>query len=292
MSNTGGKGRQYYPMILVDKSTGSRQLIEILSEVAHKTPKTIVAGRNFDSGDVKWTAHGKTFMVEYKKLDDVLKCISDGRFVSQLRRMHEQADYYWLLIGTEFKATDEGKLKFKKRWGKFTSGSWFEPFTNGRDPVTYYGLVGWLTTMELLGGCMLWTVQGDEQAAHWIYAKYLWSLKEKDKHKSLNVFDTSQGPKGKDSRGVKFIGKPNDIACVANALCKSLKGGIGWEKARALGRHFTSVETFMTASKSELMKVKGIGKELAERIVSCRSRVINRGDADTGAKTSKKGRVS
>jgi hypothetical protein len=300
MSNTGGKGKNYYPMILVEQSVGSKQLYEPIKEIANtRAPKAIVVKKQFKAGDIKWEAHGKKYCVEYKKLEDVLSCMIDGRFVSQLRRMQEEFDYYWLLIGNEFKATDDGAIKYRKVWGKSQggrrrgsrpgggvySGHWFEPFNHGgrANNLTYYGLIGWLTTMELPAGCGLWVVPDDQQAAHWIMGKYLWAVREWDKHKSLNVFDTSQRPSSRDKRGVKFIGTPNEIARVAYGLMG--RSGIGWEKARALSRHFTSVETFMTASEGELRKVKGIGKELASRIIEKRSRVINKADKPTTKKT-------
>lgn len=257
----------------IDNQSGSKPLIKLLRKVAGENKKLIKPGR-YESGDAHWEGvGGKKYAVEVKHMEDLLKCINDGRFVSQLRRMQRQGyDEYWLLLVDEFKAKDDGTLVYKKTFGKRAKISrWIEPWDVPGGVNTYRGLINWLTTMELLGGCHLWHVQNDKQAAWWLWAKYRWA--QKKKHKGLDVFDTSRPAPRRDKKGVKFIGKPNEIACVANALVR----GLGWEKSKALSYHFNSVEEFLLASSKELQQVKGIGKKLAEEIVLARSKKMRTG---------------
>lgn len=262
--------------LYVDPRLGSASLVSPLKKIIKRDKKHLVElvdDVQFDAGDVKWEQHGKKYCIEVKKLSDVLQCIGNGRFVSQLRRMQEQVDHYWLLIIDEFRATSAGELEFRKYFGKFKA-HWFKPFANGRGEVTAYGLYGWLTSMELPGGCHLWHAPDYKQAAHWIYGKFLWSLKKDEQHKSLNVFDTSRPSPTRDKKrgGVRFLGKPNEIAQVANALVR----GIGWEKAKVLSYGFRSVEDFMFASREDLMSIKGVGDTLADDIIRQRSKIINK----------------
>jgi ERCC4-type nuclease len=260
-----------HTVILVDDRAGSDKLIPKLKKIVGKE---LVKKTRLSSADAAWsTEDGKKWGVEVKHMPDVLKCIDDGRFVSQLRKMHDEYDEYWLLVVDEFRASTDGELEYKKYFGRIAA-HWFKPFRSraNNNEITYQGLVNWLTTMEMLGGCRVWHVANDGQAARWLAAKYKWSQKKASKHKSLNVFDTSR-PAPRKKGGVRFMGRPNEIARVANALVE----GIGWDKARELSFYFASVEEFMRANEKQLREVKGIGKKLAADIVEARGKVVGGG---------------
>lgn len=246
-------------MISIDDRAGSRDLIAPLKKIA----KCEVKKCRLTSADAAWKGvDGKTYGVEVKHLNDVIQCIQNGRFVTQLRAMQQEYDVYYLLIVDEFRSTATMELEFKKKFGR-VAAHWFHPYTNGREAVTYVGLINWITTMMHGAGCYYDHVADNDQAAAWIYAKYMWS--QKKKHKSLDVFDTSRPPARKKGK-VTFVGSPNRIAKMVNAMVD----GIGWDKAKAISYHFDSPRAFMRAKPGELLKIPGIGPKLVKKIVEAR----------------------
>jgi hypothetical protein len=253
--------------ISVDPRAGSKPLIKLLRTLAGN--KSVVQD-DLNSGDVAWTVRGPRGTtiragVEVKHLSDALACMGNGRFVSQLRKMHKDYDegYRWLMIVDEFKARSDGTLLLAKRFGRNTV-RWVVPRGgggNGRREVKYTDFIEWLATICYQGGVMLWREPNDQQAAVWLYGQYKWASKAWDKHDSLRVFDTSRRPP-KRAGGKVFFGKPNDVMKVAFALVD----GIGWHKARAASRVFRSVDAFVAAGAGELMTVPGWGRVLADRM--------------------------
>lgn len=251
------------PAVLhIDTQTGSDKLIPIFEDLK-LVPAAEFHPCRMPSADAKWTVNGVRYGVEVKHLGDIIRCISDGRFVTQLRRMQESFDTYWLLVIDDHKAGGDGMLMTKKMFGG-SIPRWIRPYgPHGKHDFTYAALLGWLTTMELAGGCHLWTVPDDKQACYWITAKYQWSKKKK--HKSLESFDMSR-PAPRKRGKIRIIGKPNEVMCMLNAVVPK----ISWEKGKALSRKFASIQDLVAASNSgpQYLICPGIGAKLAADIVS------------------------
>src|SRR3954469_22301306 len=132
----GGSGSS--SMILVDKREGSRQLADYIE------PKSIVQLGEYDT-DVAFMGSGPggeplLIGIEYKRIDDVLHCILDGRFSGiQLPRMidtYGEGRIYLLIEGAYRVDSTSGILELQ-RWDPSKRKVLWKPAQYGRDAWLY-----------------------------------------------------------------------------------------------------------------------------------------------------------
>ena len=95
------------------------------------------------------------------------------------------------------------------------------------------------------------------ETAKWLDSIYGWWQKGWDKHKSHLQF---QKPVTHAQ-----LRKPN----LATRMWSQFDG-IGWDKAKALGKALSEVEDVVSADREDLMTVEGIGPKLADSIIKQR----------------------
>lgn len=186
--------------------------------------------------------------VEYKKLPDLLQCISDGRFVGhQLPGMLECYNEVWLLL--------EGIWSEDRQSGVLTvprgSGKWVQM---RHTRLTANGLHGFLFTLQNKLGIKLMQVSSRGAAVDWLYHLHRWwTHKEWEDHRAHQGFD--------NSRTLSAVAQPGLVRRVAKEL-----PGIGWERSAAVARRFPTVLEMAVADPAAWQEVDGIGEVLATRI--------------------------
>lgn len=233
-------------MILIDDRTGSKELYSLLP------PGTAdICRLNF--GDCAWVGRGdnKPVMVgvELKGVNDVLNCITTGRFSGhQLPGLLKDYDVIYLIVEGATRPGKEGTLE---RLGR---GGW-QPVVLGTRVWMHRELDNWLTTMESVAGIRLRRTESERETAACILNLYRWwNDKEWNEHRSHLAFDRSTRP---------TLLHPSLAIRVAKEL-----PGVGYQKAGAVARFFHgSVREMVNAPEDRWKEVDGIGKVLSQRIV-------------------------
>lgn len=241
-------------VIYLDPRAGSGDLITEISP----RPQLV----QLDSGDVMFTGYGPNGQcligIEVKKLGDALACMQDGRLLTQMRKMHEDYEYCFLVVEDEFQPDPNGylqkRLRKKSPTGKWSS-FWVDALYGNRQRILYIDFMRWLFSISLIGQMMVWRTSSRHETGELVSGLHGWFQKEWTDHKSLRMFDTSSRP--------QFI-VPSIPAQVAHVLA----GGIGWDKAMKVAEYFGSVSAMINASESDWKQVPGIGDEIARRAVS------------------------
>jgi ERCC4-type nuclease len=218
--------------------------------------------------------------VEIKALGDLLRCISDKRYVGhQLPGLLARFNLVYLLIEGVMTAAETRELLRLKRPGFMGSalpaegrdaGTWMAaPF--GTRPWRYEDVVSWLMTQENKSR------ERDDQAelrlaftadrrgtAAWLAALHHWwtskAYEEHRAHRGMHLKPLAADPLSAwDPEKQAEL----DRAYTATTLCT----GIGEEKALAAARHFKSKRAMLNAPASEWEKVPGFGPKLARRVV-------------------------
>lgn len=238
----------------VDDRTGSEDLLPLL----RKRGVPAELGR-LEFGDISFIGNGPDEMpiavgIEVKKVSDVLKCITDGRFAGhQLPGMIQCYQYAWLLM--------EGGIRPDMITGLLQSdggkGYWHNASVGGRT-FMYRDLDHWLMTMEIRGGIRIVKTKNRYETAQWLADLYhWWTDKEWEQHRSHLAPNDSGQP---DTR--MFI-RPTVTRRIAAQLA-----GIGWDKAGKLAATFGTPADLLLATEADLQRVDGIGPKLAKSIVT------------------------
>lgn len=236
-------------MILLDDRAGSRDLAPHFAKLG--TPYRL---DRLPFGDCAFLGRGPadTWVhvgVEYKTLDDLLSCLTTGRFVGhQLPGMRATYDQSWLLIEGVWRVNPEsGFIEIPR------AGRWETLYVNRRG-FGQRELDKHLLTLTVQGGVLVHRVGTERESARWVASLYSWWTSEWDKHASLHTFDWS-GPAGQFT-------EPDLVQAVAAQL-----PGVGWVKSKRVAEHFRSVLEMVAADRKEWASIDGIGKVIADRIV-------------------------
>lgn len=244
-------------MILLDDRAGSRELYPIFLGVPKCPPIELT---RLDFGDIQFMGHGPgdswlSIGIEYKTINDVLNCITDGRFAGhQLPGCLQSFDIVYLLVEGNYsqRASDGGLFISGRRSGRHQSG------------ISYMQLNGWLTSMEQTGLHIRQTDKKEESAAV-VLAIYNWWQKPWDKHESLKAVHSKPQPARdmETASGIQLLrAKPNLVERFAAQIT-----GFGFGKAEDVAKHFKTVFAAVNATEEEWKKVAGVGEVLAEKAV-------------------------
>lgn len=235
--------------IYVDDRAGSDSLIKLF-------PQDLVEVCRLDSADVMFFGAGRggeqvAVGIEFKSLDDVLKCICDGRFAGKQNiRMAEEYDERWLLVEDETRIGVDDQLQaYRRVKGQYR---WVDARCGNRY-FKWADYEAWIATMTYKTGLKVRQVKDRRETKHWVMTQYRWWQGGWDKHKSDQVRDQS--------------GRPSLVKASALREFAATLPGVGWGKAANVEKYFISIHDAVNAHNSDWEKVEGIGRIMAERIV-------------------------
>ena len=249
-------------MIHLDPRRGSGDLLPLF-------PPNTATLRTLEFGDAAWVGSGPEDLpvligAEIKRLEDVLQCIGNGRFIGhQLPGLVNSFNSAYLIVEGVWRRDRDGIMVTPRRRGDGTS--YWVPVTLGRRNFMTRDFEGWLTTVEQFGRIKVrrsenrrGTVATVLDLYHW------WTEKEYNRHRSLCAFDNSQ------DREAPML-KPGLVRRVAAQL-----PGVGWERSHHVAQAFPSVHALANASEKDWAGIKwqtggrnqGIGMGIARKVVA------------------------
>ncbi len=235
---------------MIDDRAGSERLIRYpcLSAVAQLT--------RLDAGDVAIVGNGPDdepvmVGVEVKSILDLIASMNTGRLqATQLPAMLEHYQVRWLAYYGQYRPGRNGQLEVRR-------GQAWRKWSIGNRPTPYGYIESMLFDVVAIGVNVRHCYDEAETAA-WIACLHRWFSKPWSKHRGLHVFDRSR-------RLMEMPGLDGDVHLRAS-IAKELPG-LGYQRAVAAARHFTSVNAMLTADVREWCEVDGVGKVLAKAIV-------------------------
>jgi ERCC4-type nuclease len=247
--------------ITVDDRTGSVDLFPILRRLG--LPCTL--GR-ISFGDISFIGTGNEGVpvpigVEYKKVRDVLQCMTDGRFAGhQLPGLVNSYSQIYLLIEGEIRPhPSTGILEIKSH-----KGFWYEGMVGTRR-FMYRDLAKWLLTMSIKGGLSIAQTSTLQETSVWLSALYNWWGGDGnggwDSHKSHLAFNVSADIRFGAGRDRALLVRPSVLRRIAAEL-----PGVGYEKSGEIEKFFGSMEALFFATESDIACVPGIGKGIAAKV--------------------------
>ncbi len=195
--------------------------------------------------------------VEFKKIDDLIRSLNDHRLTGfQLPGMMDFFEITYLLVEGLWTATERGELVV---WnGKAKR---YQPPAFGSRPWSYSALASRLMTLEDAKVRVAFT--GDMRGTvAWLASLYNRWSRSWDSHRTLEGIHLK--PLEADNPLTAGFFKPTRKMRALSGLAD----GIGFTKARAIADHFKSIKRAINASRKQWEEVPGVGKVLADRIVT------------------------
>lgn len=207
-------------------------------------------------GDVAWLGNGPQGKVwvgmELKRFNDLLSSITSGRLGGrQLIGMSRIYQYSYLVIQADHffrKNKESGVIEERvgRGWRPVTLGTFF----------MWRSLIKYLTSVQIQGNVKLWFARNSEEVADIIDAVYSWFQAKWEDHSTFHVMDLGGVP----SPDFASLLPPTYTQQMASRL-----PGIGWDKSKKVEEHFGCMLEMAGASEEEWMKIKGIGRKIAEQ---------------------------
>lgn len=231
-------------MIIIDSRVGSKELAKLFPST---TPTTVL---QLEFGDFAFAGNGKEGAIlvgiERKTITDLLDCIRSGRLTGhQIPGLMENYGKIYLIVEGRWKSNN-GILEQHVR------GQWQEI---PRNTIRYNQLVSFIASCEEFAGIRFIYTPSPESTAQAVEALYWYWQKPYESHSShlkLKSVDVELSPLVRPTMLVKILAQ---------------LPGIGAKKARAASKHFRSVYEIATSMPEDWMKIAGIGKTMAEKIV-------------------------
>lgn len=194
--------------------------------------------------------------VEIKKLDDILGSLTDERFTGhQLPGLLADYQVVYLLIEGTWRQGVQGQIQQLKLI-KFIGGE-KQQWCDARTRLTWSAFSRWRQTLTWKCGVHFAYTNNRTETAQLLIDLAAWWAKPWSKHKAHQAFD----PQVHLNPRRLLLVKPGMVGRMIKEL-----PGIGFEKHRAVVRHFGTVYNAVTAPQAEWEKIQGIGKLMAERI--------------------------
>lgn len=190
--------------------------------------------------------------VEIKRLRDALNCMTGGRFAGhQLPGLLESYKRVWLVIEGIYSTDMDTGMLMERR------GKRLMPVSLGSRQFMYRDFNHWLLTMEIKAGVRVRRTASRLETARFIQSLYSWwTAKEWEDHRSHLAFEDGMDV---DS---EILLRPNMVRRMAAQL-----SGIGWHKSKYVARAFATPLDMAAASVEDWMKIEGVGKTLARKVV-------------------------
>lgn len=232
----------------IDTRAGSNELIFPLRNWGVEVEAAVLT-----AGDVEIVGNGPggrpmLIGIEVKKIPDLLQCVRNGRFADQLRSMKASYEVNWLLIEgrwTGFETRKDLSVRKGERWYEVPGH------------ITYQEVASWVITMCNAAGILTWRTECEDETVAWLRAHEVWwTAKDYEKHRAhLNFYNpplTVEDP----------FAEPTLVRKVASTL-----PGLGGARSVAVDEHFDNVKQMVNAPVEEWMKIDGVGKGIAKRVV-------------------------
>lgn len=237
--------------ILVDPRVGSR---ELLSLIRSKGVKAELSKEQMDAGDFAFEGKGPdgTCLVgiERKATRDMLQCIRTGRFAGhQLPLLLQMYKFQYLIVEGIFRPNPNDGILEEPR-----NGQW-HPIVVGTSRFMYQELMGALFTYERMTALKVhYTANMLGTASHVVSLYRWWNGKDWSKHRAHTA--------SHNVGYVEILGQWPFKRRLAKELYK-----VGAEKSKAVADDFASARDMANANEKRWMKVPGIGKTIAKKIV-------------------------
>jgi len=224
-------------------------------ELSKHLPKDLVNVERLKYGDARFFGNGPDgpvpVGVERKRIHDLIQSMEDGRLSGhQLVGLVSRYQVVYILVEGIWRTDPvEGVLQ------TYRKGSW-RPLCHGKRAYMTRDIINYLNTLEVLCGVHVWRSDTIQASCHWLLGLYRWWQKDWSEHKSHLRFQTNV-PMGQ-SIGLK---KPTLLRRILQQL-----PGVGWERAKTMESHFTSILDLVLADEKELQAIPGIGKKMAKNI--------------------------
>jgi len=235
----------------VDRRAGSVELIPALKKQAG----LVVEAATLPFGDLAFEGRGPggrsvAVGVEFKRLPDLLQCITDGRFAGhQLPGMEAAYEVSYLYVEGIYHTGEDGRLWYwdEYGWRPYPFGAW-----------TYASVENWLQTMTVKGGLHVRKTTGRPESIESLVTLYRWwTHHDFDAHRSHMVEHLGNGLVSK--RGEK-------LSPLARMLMAGVHG-LGETKAKAIAKKFGSMGALLTPGQLDgLRDIQGIGPKLAASV--------------------------
>jgi len=170
----------------------------------------------------------------------------------QLNGLLASYDVVYLVLEGIWKSDQSGRILVPR------GGSW-HPFHLGRRQFTTRELDGFLNSLSLQAGFLIRETHTLHHTAMLIYNLYRWW--QKSDHTSLLAMHKHRFPD--DSSGGVILQPPSLVRRIAAEL-----PGIGWKRSLDAAKHFGSVEQMINADVDEWIKIPGVGKLTARKVVN------------------------
>ncbi len=217
--------------------------------------------RHMEFSDISWEGNGPLgpgtvrVGIERKKINDWVGSVKSGRFLAhQLPGMLAQFDRVYLILEGDMSYSREGEVLQLR----YNSGSPVRGFTR----VEIEGIE---RSVRNLFGVQVIHTRDETDTVRWLELEYSW-WREKlwDQHRTALGAVKSTLPMT-DANGFEYLSlrAPSLMTRVAAQL-----PGIGLTRAGNCQRTFKSVREMMTAGVREWMKVEGVGKGTARKVVA------------------------
>lgn len=238
-------------MIMLDPRAGSKDYEQRLRELgAH------VVMQQMDFGDVVFYGSGHSVAIELKKFDDMLTCVTTGRFAGhQLRGMIANYDEYYVIVEGLWRPNPHDGLLEVWGWDHDKKKHGWVPAGRGKQRAWMYrDFDNYLTTMSERGGVRIKRSASEDETARMVVNLYSW-WQDFDGHRSHLALNRS--------RDTALLTKPTLRFEVASVL-----PGLGHIRAGEAAGHFSSVLEMINADEAAWARLPGIGKTIARTLVN------------------------
>lgn len=276
-------------MILIDDRLGSRELAQCKAfrrdrggdrDRANPIPFELT---RLDSGDVCFAGNGPTGGVlvgaELKSIPDVIQSCRDGRLTGdggQLQRMREDYDIRYLIYYGEYRAQPSTGLLQMCGDDIHSGGSWYVYMMGTNDhgaqrTILWSHFERQVVSLSMCGVHIKHVPNKESAASFIVDVLYPWWMKDWSAHKSgqsiAGVRNLSNANLNSGSPALLAATMDDNTKQRAMFALSLRKVNMGYRRAIAAARHFTSPYHMATAEASEWEMVPGIGKTIAQRTV-------------------------
>ena len=236
-------------MITIDSRVGSKELVSHFA-------KGVAALGHLEFGDASFIGldHGQvvTIGIERKALSDFLSSMQTGRLAAvQLPGLRACYNHVYVIVEGIYKSDQNGRILIPR------GGSWVG-FHLGRRQFMARELDNFINSLCVEAGVMVRETSNLHRTAGLIYNLHNWW--QKKSHESVQAMHKHRFPD--DGAGGVLLQPPSLLRRVASEL-----PGVGWKRSMDVAKHFDTVAHMVEADVGEWVKIPGIGKTTAARVV-------------------------
>jgi len=216
-------------------------------------------------GDINfYSCNNLPILVERKHPPDMASCILSSRYLNQLQNAYTIGfRRFILLVEGEYRPGPDGLL-YAPTWRAASGGSLVRGMLKRsrrvwqpvQPAIAYSRFAQFLFEVHDLLGVFIARSQNVKETVSIVNALWVYFQKPRDDHQSLHQIYSAP-------HSLNLLGKPSVVRRVASQL-----DNIGWERAKAVEARFRSVREMCAAGVGEWQEVDGVGKKIAQSVVS------------------------